>query len=135
MPPRVEVDTDNLLHKFHSGFDEYDDIWEEILTQFVYKKLLEIRSLTKKEFDFPTDLWARVLFDFAVAYHRPTIDRDITMDSLIPLYFGRTLSFVKKTGRMSIRQAEETIEDDCMAFEMAKPYLLQRWRGKNPLPD
>jgi hypothetical protein len=52
------------------------------------------------------------------------------MDSLIPLYFGRTFSFVKKTKRMSTRQAEDAIEEDCMTFEMTKPYLVQRWNQK-----
>ena len=31
---------------------------------------------------------------------------------------------------MSIKQAEEAIEDDCMTFEMTKPYLVQRWMEK-----
>jgi len=52
------------------------------------------------------------------------------MDSLIPLYFGRTLSFVKRTRKMSIKQAEEAIENDCETFEMTKPYLLQRWKKR-----
>jgi hypothetical protein len=52
------------------------------------------------------------------------------MNSLIPLYFGRTLSFIKRTKRMSIKQAEDAIEDDCITFETAKPYLLQRWKRK-----
>ena len=52
------------------------------------------------------------------------------MDSLIPLYFGKTLGFVKKTKRMSILLAEEAIEEDCVTFEMTKPYLIKRWNGK-----
>jgi len=68
----------------------------------------------------------------AVGYRDAIIEQDLMMDSLIPLYFGRTLSFVKKTKRMSIKEAEEAIEEDCMTFEMTKPYLLQRWEaGKN----
>ncbi|RLC30545.1 MAG: hypothetical protein DRH37_05140 [Deltaproteobacteria bacterium] len=66
----------------------------------------------------------------AIAYRDAVTDRDRMMDSLIPLYFGRTLSFVKRTKRMSIKQAEEAIEEDCMKFEMAKPYLLWRWHEK-----
>jgi glucosylglycerate synthase len=127
MPPEVRVDTENLMTKFQDGFEENGDIWEKILTEDVYKKLLEIKGLRKNEFTFPTDLWARVLFDMAVAYRDAGVDRDMMMDSLIPLYFGRTLSFVKLTKRMSIKQAEETIEEDCLRFEMAKPYLLKRW--------
>jgi glycosyltransferase involved in cell wall biosynthesis len=127
MPPKVEVNTKNLMEKFHNGFDEYGDQWKQTLTGQVYKKLHEIGEMGEEVFTFPTDLWARVLFDMAVAYRNSIIDRDLMMDSLIPLYFGRTLSFVKRTKRMSIKQAEEAIEQDCAAFEMAKPYLLKRW--------
>ena len=127
MPPKVSVDTENLLHQFHNGFGRFSPIWEQILTPDVYRKLKEIGGLKEKEFNFPTDLWARVLFDTAVSYGKSGIDPDETMDSLIPLYFGRTLSFVRRTRKMSIKQAEEAIETDCETFEMTKPYLLQRW--------
>ncbi|MBW1730612.1 MAG: glycosyltransferase [Deltaproteobacteria bacterium] len=130
MPPKVEVDTQNLLKKFHGGFDEYQDLWQKILSRDVFNKLLEIRSLKENEFNFPTDLWARLLFDVAISYRDSVVDRDLMMDSLIPLYFGKTLSFVRKTKRMSIKQAEDTIEEDCMTFEMTKPYLLRRWKEK-----
>jgi len=130
MPPKVEVDTQNLLEKFHKGFEQHSEQWRKILAENVYKKLHEIGEMKEAEFNFPTDLWARVLFDMAVAYRDSVIDRDLMMESLIPLYFGRTLSFVKKTKRMSIKQAEEAIEKDCMAFEIAKPYLLKRWNER-----
>ncbi len=127
MPPKVEVNTQNLLTKFHNGFEEYNEIWGQVLTSDVHKKLLEIMQMGENEFTFPTDLWARVLFDMSVSYRDVPVERDLVMDSLIPLYFGRTLSFVKKTRRMSIKQAEEAIEEDCATFEMTKPYLRMRW--------
>ena len=130
MPPKVDVNTDNLMDQFHTGFKDFGEIWEQILTADVFKKLVEIKNMKQKEFDFPTDLWARILFDMAVFYRNGALDRDQMMDSLIPLYFGRTLAFVKRTRRMSIKQAEEAIEEDCMTFELAKPYLLRRWNEK-----
>ncbi len=130
MPPKVEVNTSNLLEQFHGGFKHYNEHWGLILPENIYKKLHEIGNMKESEFNFPTDLWARILFDMAVAYRDSVMDRDLMMESLIPLYFGRTLSFVKRTKRMSIKQAEEAIEDDCAAFEMAKPYLLKRWQKK-----
>ena len=133
MPPKVNVDTENLLEQFHAGFEVYSDIWKEVLNESVHNKLLEISGMKKKMFNFPTDLWARVLFDMAVAYQDDTIDNAMMMDSLVPLYFGRTLSFVKRTSKMSIKQAEEAIEDDCMTFEMTKPYLVRRWKEKMSL--
>ena len=131
MPPEVSVNRENLLNQFHEGFGKYSGIWKTILTSDVYQKLLEIKDMREQEFNFPTDLWARLLFDTAASYGEVGIDEDDTMDSLIPLYFGRTLSFVRRTEKMSIKQAEEAIEDDCTTFEMAKPYLLQRWKEKH----
>jgi len=132
MPPRVDVSMENLLNQFHNGFEEQKNIWEQVLVEDVYKKVLEIREMNESVFNFPTDLWARVLFDMAVAYKNKTVDCDLMMDSLIPLYFGRTLSFVKKTRTMSMKQAEEAIEEDCTTFEMTKPYLLKRWIESSP---
>jgi len=129
MPPEIKVNTERLREKFHEGFTTYKDIWEQILSKDVYRKLLEIKDLKKEHFNFPVDLWARLLFDIAVSYRDVVVDRDLMMESLIPLYFGKTLSFVKKTASMSIAQAEGVIEDECMVFEMTKPYLVKRWKS------
>ncbi len=128
-PPKVDVDTDKLLDNFHQGFRVYDEIWKKVLSRDMYSKLYEIKEMTKDVFAFPTDLWARVLYDWALAY-RDADDIDLLMDSLIPLYFGKTLSFVKKTEKMTIQQAEAAIEEDCMTFETTKPYLVRKWNGK-----
>ena len=130
MPPKVEVDSHKLIQNFHDGFSSYKEIWEMALSKDVYQKLREIRGMKERVFNFPTDLWARILYDMAVAYRDGLPDPDQFMDSLIPLYFGRTFSFVKKTKRLSTRQAEEAIEEDCMTFEMTKPYFIKRWMEK-----
>ncbi len=129
MPPKVEVDSDRLIQKFHDGFEPFQAVWEKTLSTDVYKKLLEIKGLRKALFSFPTDLWARLLYDTAISYRDAPQERDLLMEALIPLYYGRTYSFVKKTKRMSTRQAEETIEEDCMTFEATKPYLVRKWTG------
>lgn len=128
-PPKVNVDTDKLIENFHEGFNQYDEIWKDVLSDDVYMKLREIKGMKKDLFTFPTDLWARVLYDWAIAY-RGSDDTESLMDSLIPLYFGKTLSFVRKTEKMTIQQAEEAIEEDCMTFETTKPYLVRKWDKK-----
>jgi hypothetical protein len=110
-------------------------VWEKALSTDVCKKLVEMKGMRQALFSFPTDLWARLLYDMALAYRdAPDGDRDVMLESLIPLYFGRTFSFVKRTKRMSTRQAEEAIEEDCMTFEMTKPYLVRRWRERRSSP-
>jgi len=135
MPPKVDVDSDKLFERFLGGFDIYGSVWEKILSRDSHKKLLEIQGMKKSVFNFPTVLWAAILYDTAISYRDKVLDTDQMMDSLIPLYFGRTFSFVKKTKRMSTRQAEETIEEDCMTFEMTKPYFVKKWMEKRPSSD
>ena len=133
MPPRVEVDSGKLIHEFREGFSTYGDVWERVLAKDICGKLLEIREMKRTLFDFPTDLWARILYDTAVSYRDQVCDRLLMIDALVPLYFGRTFAFVKKTKSMSTRQAEESIEEDCGIFEMTKPYFVRRWLEKKPL--
>ena len=130
MPPKVDVDAKKLFEKFLAGFDPYEELWKEALSEDVYGKLMEIKGMKERVFAFPTDLWARILFDMGVAYRDRVREPDELMESLIPLYYGRTFSFVKKTRRMSTQQAEEAIEEDCVTFEMTKPYLIKRWNGE-----
>ncbi len=127
MPPPVKVNAQTLADKFTSGFESYYDIWREVLSHGVLIKVEEVRDLASEHFDFPTQVWAKLLFDYAAGYHNQVVDRQELLASLIPLYFGKTLSFVRKTERMSVQQAEEFIENECVVFEETKPYLFDRW--------
>lgn len=127
-PLPVEVNTSRLHERFLQGFDKYSPLWQTVFDQTVCHKLQEIRGLGLPHFSFPSQTWARILFDSAVAYCRMTeSEKGNLLDSLLPLYLGKVLTFVKKTERMSIQQAEEYIENECMIFEESKPYMAKIW--------
>ncbi|GAB4255425.1 MAG: glycosyltransferase [Deferrisomatales bacterium] len=127
LPPPVNVDVDALYAKFHDGAAVYGDAWKEALAPSTFQKLQEVLDLDKTHFEFPIPLWSHTLFDMAVAYRDRIMPSDRLLDSLAPLYFGRTLSFVRATEGMALQQAEEYVEEQCLAFEEAKPYLIERW--------
>jgi len=127
LPPPVEVDQESLYQKFNIGFEKYAPVLEKILFTPNLNKLKEIKTLHLERFEVPTELWIKILYDFAVAYKNKYVEEGLMLASLVPLYFGKTLSFVKKTERMSIQEAEELIEYECEVFEKIKPYLIQRW--------
>jgi hypothetical protein len=127
-PAPIDVPEAEIHQGFVRQFSQYEQLWEGVLENNIYNKLGEIRDLPMAHFSFPSELWARILFSYSVAYKKEKVDRQRLLESLAPLFLGKTLSFIKKTERMSIQQAEEHIENDCMIFEEAKPYLLSKWR-------
>ena len=46
----------------------------------------------------------------------------------MPLYFGRVASLIIETRELTTDQAEAFVERQARAFELAKPYLVERWR-------
>lgn len=125
-PIPVEINMNSLHERFNKGFDEYFEFWEKVFDQTHVNKLQEIRSLGLQHFSFPGQTWARILFEAFKAYcPMEAQQRSNLLDSLLPLYLGKVLSFVKKTERMSLQQAEEYVENECMVFEENKPYLVK----------
>lgn len=129
-PLPTEVNVNRLFDGFLRGFDKYQETWQKFCDQSIYPKLQEIRGLGLQHFSFPTQTWARIVFDAAQLYRTSEpAQRSVLLDSLMPLYLGKVLSFVKKTERMSIQQAEEYVENECTVFEETKPYLLKVWNS------
>ncbi len=128
-PIPVEINASRLFERFVQGSHDYGELWGRIFGQAVLHKLLEIRDLGLNHFSFPSQTWATVLFDAAVAYHKKIgeAERDGFFDALLPLYLGRVLAYVKRAERMSLQQAEEQVENECTVFEENKPYLISEW--------
>lgn len=127
MPPPVAVDTSELYSAFSEGAKEQGELWRDILAPATLAKLNEVVDSSESDFELPTQLWARILFDFSVTYRDKVFDAQTLMDALSPIYFGKCLSFVYATEGMAMQQAEEYIEEQCLAFEESKPYLLEKW--------
>ena len=126
-PPSVDVSTDALSESFISGFDEYGEVWEKIIQSAELSEIKKTKDMPKDEFYYPSDLWARILFSFAIAYRNNEIDKEYIIKSMIPFYHSIILSFVNKTGHMDIKECEEYFEAINRVFEGEKCYQIKRW--------
>lgn len=126
--PEVQVSTDKLFENFKKSFDQYGDLWEKVLPLPILKEVEKLEIVQEADrFDYHSDLWARILFSFAVAYKDHEDERQRVMEALIPFYQSRVLSFVNRTREMGTSEAEEYLEEISRVFEAEKYYLLQRW--------
>lgn len=126
-PPPVRVNTDALYSSFISGFDSYGDVWRKIIPKPELAEIQKTKKIPKSKFYYPSDLWARILFNYAIAYRNYAVPKEQLVESMIPFYHSRILSFVNKTTHKDTKECEEYFESIVRVFEAEKSYLIKRW--------
>lgn len=127
--PAVDVSTDKLFASFKEGWKTHGGLWREVIPLADFRGIEEMAAIESEgSFTFSSELWARIIFNFAVAYRNADeADRDRLMEALIPFYHSRVLSFVNKTRNFDAREAEEYLDRTSRVFEAEKYYLIDRW--------
>ncbi len=130
-PPTVKVSTDKLYQSFMKGFKDFEEIWKKIIPLPEFMEVQKFKdSGNKDSFYYSSNLWARILFSFAVAYKNQDFERDKLLEALIPFYHSRVLSFVNRTQEQETRESEEYLENINRIFESEKYYLIERWNER-----
>jgi glycosyltransferase involved in cell wall biosynthesis len=124
----IDVDVDRMIEAFRLGLRDLTTIWEHILAAETLGDVLTLDVPDAARFRFPDDLWARIVYDFALGHHYGVVHRDHLLRSLVPLYLGRTAAFVVATRERSAVATEAHVDAVGAAFERQKPYLVDRWR-------
>ncbi|HEX4006953.1 MAG TPA: hypothetical protein VHX60_12330 [Acidobacteriaceae bacterium] len=127
-PGGEPIDPQPMLDSFLLGSKNLDEVWRLVLPP---NTLLELRRLTRlapDQFHMPDELWAGIVYDFALAWRLRTISRVHLLGALTPLYLGWVASYVREVAGLTRAAAEQRVELLARAWEMKKPYLLSRWR-------
>ena len=125
-PPAPNVEP--MLDAFHLGARDLTSIWELILAPDTLGEVLGLGLAAPGRFRFSDELWARVVYDFALGHHYNVVHREHLLRSLVPLYLGRTAAFVTSTRGASAAAVDAALDGVGAAFERQKPYLVEHWR-------
>jgi glycosyltransferase involved in cell wall biosynthesis len=123
----VSVNLDRMIDKFRLGVTELIAIWKRILPEEIINSLNRVKGLWKEEFHIPDEVWAKIIYSFAIAAHKKMLNKEHLLKSLTPLYLGKVASFVVETWESSASEVEEKIEGLCISFEKEKKFLLTNW--------
>ena len=115
-----------MLDAFRLAYTNLREIWSLVLPPNSLLGLKRLSVTDAATFRVPDNLWARIVFDFLLAYRLRTINRGHLLGALIPLYLAWVASHINITA--SGTNAEHHIEAVASAFEAEKPYLVSRWR-------
>jgi hypothetical protein len=120
------ADVARMVAAFQLANANLQEIWSLVLPPNSLLSLRHCSALDPANFRMPDGLWARIVYDFLIAYRLRTINRGHLLGALIPLY----LAWV--AGHFNVMAAgtpaERHIEAVAEAFEADKPYLVARWR-------
>jgi hypothetical protein len=122
------VDPERMRLGFRQGVRDLLPIWERILAP---ETLGDVLAISESEMDTEalTDhLWARIVYDFLLAYRAGVMYRTHLVQSLAPLYLGRVAALVVETRAKSGGAVIEAIDRLGRVFEEEKPYLVDQWR-------
>ncbi|MGB8030996.1 MAG: hypothetical protein WCF30_15190 [Terracidiphilus sp.] len=120
------ADVTRMVAAFQLANANLQEIWSLVLPPNSLLALRRCSALDPTSFRMPDGLWARIVYDFLIAYRLRTINRGHLLGALIPLY----LAWV--AGHFNVMASgtppERHVEAVAAAFEADKPYLVARWR-------
>ncbi|MEW6116557.1 MAG: glycosyltransferase [Nitrospirota bacterium] len=125
----VSVNIDRMIDKFRLGVDELQGVWKDVLDAQVLQFLIEADRLPEERFHIPDEIWVEIVYRFALAAHRRTMNKTHLLKSLVPLYIGRTASFVIETWESDAWDVEKRIEGLREIFETKKKAFLELWNS------
>lgn len=120
------TDVARMIAAFQLANANLQEVWSLVLPPNSLLALKRCSALDATTFRVPDGLWARIVYDFLIAYRLRTINRGHLMRALIPLYLAWVAGHINEIA--SGTPSERHIETVAAAFEADKPYLVARWR-------
>jgi len=120
------ADITPMLDSFRLAYTNLREIWSLVLPPNSLLGLKRLSITDAATFRMPESLWARIVYDFLLAYRLRTINRGHLLGALTPLYLAWVASHINITA--SGTESERHIEAVAAAFEAEKPYLVSLWR-------
>lgn len=117
-----------MIDSFCLAFRNLQSVWTLVLPPAALVELKRLSAADPARFRLSDDLWARIVFDFALAHRLRTINRDHLLRALVPLYLAWVASYAIEAQGRTRAMADVRLEQLCQAFETERPYLVRRWR-------
>jgi hypothetical protein len=116
-----------MIETFRIAQDNLQEIWSLVLPPQSRLALKKLSALSPDAFFMEPDLWARIVYDFTLAFHLRTLNRNHLLGAMTPLYLAWVASYLRFVADDPTRAAH-AIAITASAFETEKSYIVSRWR-------
>ena len=145
-PDEVTIEPEKLIARFKESFNEFEGLYQEVVSREAFIHLRKLRGTDPKHFKFPPDRWAEIVFDFLLAYClEQEYNKDNILDAFVPICYAREAAFAQELGVFKERltsaapeqadhlvapMAESVIEQNTDVFIKKRADFLARWSEK-----
>jgi hypothetical protein len=127
-PGGEQLEPARLLEAFALGLKDLLPIWSLVLPPETLLALQRHAASPGGGAGLPDEVWARVVFDFAVAHMTRIVERRQLLRSMAPLYLGWLAGLVQAASTLDDAAYDARVEAVGASFEREKRYLVARWR-------
>ena len=127
-PQPGAVDVERLIETYRLGYRELRDLWASVLPPLTILDLKHLVAASGDAFVMDDQLWARIVYDFALGCRLRVVAREHLLRALAPLYSGWLASYILQVRNVSPEAVDQRVEAIAAAFESQKNYLIARWR-------
>lgn len=124
----LQIDPKPMVESFALGSRNLEEVWRLVLPPASVLELKRLARLDADNFRMPDILWARIVYDFALAHRMRRVSRTHVLGALTPLYLGWVASYTQEVASATSEEADKRIVQLAAAFEEQKPYFVSRWR-------
>jgi len=122
------VDTRPMVESFVIASQNLEEVWRLVLPPATVLELKRMARLAPEQFRLADAVWARIVYDFALAHRMRRVSRTHVLGALTPLYLGWVAGYVQEVSGATAQEAERRVDQLAKVFEEQKPYLVSRWR-------
>jgi hypothetical protein len=127
-PDAPPPDAGRLIESFRIGYANLQDVWRAFLPPATLLELKRLTTLAPDAFRMGDELWARIVYDSALAYRLGTLSREHILGALTPMYLAWIASYAREARGASEPVLAARLERLGAAYESQKPYFVSRWR-------
>lgn len=126
----IQVSVPRLTWKFVEGYVKHHETWRRILSAESFggvEHAVADAAENTRGLVLDAETWTMIVYDYLIEYNAREMDPGELIDSLIPLYFARTGTFIQDVWTDSYEEAEAKVERAVDLAVELKPYLRKRW--------
>lgn len=134
-PQKVKLDFNSLYDAMKRTSKDEISFWEKEVDKKLYKRIEKVINSSKKDFQFPQELWVEIVYEFLLIYHKKKTkeEKKRVIESMVPIYLARVAALDIEIKDYTNSEAEAKFQNLVRLFANKKDYLIESWGKERSL--